>query len=87
MYELVLKILDASRDKDVDVLVAYDMVANEIGYTDELKNARNFIKKYYYTITKCRRAKDNESIKTLCDLVAEGTIEKIRDFEEEIENR
>lgn len=88
MYELVKGILDISRDRDVDVSVAYDMYAQENGgYTDEVKDARKVIEKHYFTIAKCRRAGDNESIRKLCDLVAEGDVNAIRDFVEEIEKR
>lgn len=87
MYELVKRILDKSRDANVDVLVAHDMVAAEIGHSDELKKAKEIINDKYDTITKCRRLGDNESIKTLCDLVEEGDTYKIRAFEEEIKER
>lgn len=87
MYELVKRILDKSRDADVDVLVAYDMVAAEIGHSDELKKAKEIINKKYDTITKCRRLGDNDAIKTLCDLIEEGNPNKIRAFEDESEKR
>ena len=87
MYELVKRILDKSRDANVDVLVAHDMVAAEIGHSDELKKAKEIINKKYDTITKCRRLRDNDAIKTLCDLIEEGNPNKIRAFEDEIEKR
>ena len=87
MYELVKRILDKSKETGEDVLVAYEMVAAEIGHSDELKKARKIISNKYDTITKCRRLGDNESIKTLCDLVDEGDAYKIRAFEEEIQER
>jgi hypothetical protein len=87
MYELVKRILDKSREAGVDVLVAYDMVAAEIGHSDELKKAKEIINTKYDTITKCRRLGDNDAIKTLCDLIEEGNPNKIRAFEEEIEKK
>lgn len=88
MYELVKGILDISRERGVDLSVAYNMYATENGgYTDEVKDARKVIEKHYFTIAKCRRADDNESIRKLCDLVAEGDGKAIRDFVEEIEKR
>ena len=87
MYELVKRILDKSRDANVDVLVAHDMVAAEIGHSDELKKAKEIINKKYDTITKCRRLGDDDAIKTLCDLIEEGNPNKIRAFEDEIEKR
>ena len=39
MYELVKKILETSKEKKVDIGVAYDMIANQTSYSDELKNA------------------------------------------------
>ena len=74
MYELVKKILETSKEKNVDVGVAYDMVANEIGYTDELKKAKAFIHKYYEEITALRVKGKEADIKILCKLAeAENT--------------
>ena len=87
MYNKVIAILDKSREANVDVFVAHDMLAAEIGHSEELKKAKEIINDKYDTITKCRRAGDNDSIKTLCDLIEEGNPNKIRAFEDEIEKR
>ena len=68
MYELVKKILDTAKKENVDVGVAYDMVATETGYTDELKKANEFIDKNYETITALRVKECEEDIKYLCKL-------------------
>ena len=69
MYKLVKKILDKSREEKVDVYVAADMVAVEVGRTEEFKKAREVVDKYYNTITKCRREDDEASIEKLCTLI------------------
>lgn len=88
MYTLVKAILDKSKEKGVDVLVAADMVAAEgIGHTAELEEAKKVIDKYYDTITKLRRAGDNESIKTLCAHIEAGNTAAIRALVAEVEKR
>lgn len=87
MYELVKRILDKSKETGDDVLTAYDKVAAEIGRSDELKEAKELINKHYDVITKCRREKDEEAIKKLCDVVANGTPADIRAYKEEIMER
>ena len=88
MYELVKRILDKSKKSGEDVLVARDMcIAEDKSNADKLRSASELIKAHYSTITKLRREGDEESIKKLCDLVAEGDVVKIRAFKEEIEER
>ena len=68
MYENIIKILDKSKSKNVDILVARDMIiAEEKANFDEMKKASDFIGIYYDTITKCRRLGDNATIKALVE--------------------
>ena len=84
MYELIIKILDKSRDEGVDVLVARDMVAKDIGgHTDELMNASAEISTHYDFITKCRREKRTEILKEFCELLVAGSALDIKNFKEE----
>lgn len=88
MYELVKRILDKSREKDVDVLVAADMVAADgVGHTEELNKAKAVIDKYYDTITKLRREKDEATIEKLCAFVESGDTGEIRKLVAEVEKR
>ena len=87
MYELVKKILDKSREEKVDVYVAADMVAVEVGRTEELKKARETVDKYYSTITKCRRENDEASIEKLCALIEAGDKAGIEALKTEIAER
>ena len=87
MYELVKRILDKSREEKVDVYVAGDMVAVEVGRTPEFKEACETVDKYYNTITKCRRENDEASIEKLCILIEKGDFSEIEAFKKEIAER
>ena len=85
MYESVKKILDKSKLMDCDVLVARDMcIAEDKLHESELREAGELIGKYYYAIAMCRRCNDEESIKRLCDLVANGEEDGIKALIDEI---
>ena len=83
MYELVKKILDKSVEEGVTVDVGYDMVANEIGYTDELKKADAFIHEHYEKITALRVKGKEADIKILCAMAEK---ENTNGVEHHIEN-
>lgn len=83
MYELVKKILDKAKAEDVTVDVGYDMVANEIGYTEELKKAYAFIDKNYEVITSLRVKGKDADIKILCKM---AEAENQNGIEHHIEN-
>ena len=83
MYELVKKILDTSKEKNVDVGVAYDMVANETGYTDELKAAKKILDDKYEEITALRVKGKEADIKILCAMAEK---ENTNGVEHHIEN-
>lgn len=72
MYELLKKILETSKEKKVDIGVAYDMVANEMGYTDELKKAHKFIDKHYEVITTLRVKGKEADINIICKMAEKG---------------
>lgn len=88
MYELVKRILDKSKEKDEDILVARDMCIAEDKLCDaELRAAGEFINEHYDVIAKCRREGDEASIEKLCAVVANGTPEEIKAFKAEILER
>lgn len=69
LFENVKAILDTSKEKEVDVLVARDMLINENPEKKaEIKEASEFIGSCYDAVTKCRRMGDNATIKKLCEL-------------------
>ena len=72
MYELVKKILDRAKAEDVTVGVAYDMVATETGYTDELKAAKKILDDKYEEITALRVKGKEADIKILCAMAEKG---------------
>lgn len=84
MYNNVIKILDLSREKEVDILVARDMLYGN-GNDTAISEAYDFIDKNYVVVTKCRRLKDNDSIKKLVSLYGKDDVafkelcEKIKD--------
>ena len=81
MYNKVKKILDISREKEVDILVACDMAINEERNEKEAYNeACNVIQSYYNYITAARNADDEGAIKNLCNLYEAGEFEKIREL-------
>lgn len=63
-YDYVMKILDVSRKRDVDVLVARDMIISEdkIAF-DVISPSSNFISRYYDEVTKCRRLGKDELLR------------------------
>jgi hypothetical protein len=72
MYELVKRILDTSKENGVDIGVAYDMVANEIGYTEELKAAKKVLDEHYEVITALRVKGKEADIKIICKMAENG---------------
>ena len=83
MYELIKRILDTSRDELVDIGVAYDMIANDIGYTEELKEAFVFLKRYYGEITSFRTAGKEEKIEEMCNSFKTKGLIAVEDFIDE----
>ena len=83
LFENVTKILNCSKEKGVDILVARDMLLAE-DRTSERKNelfsACNFIGAFYDFITDCRVGNDEESIKKICELYEQGDIISVRKF-------
>ena len=81
LFKNVLAILNCSKVKGVDILVARDMLLAE-DRTPERKNelfmACNFIGAFYDFITSCRMANDEESIKKICELYEQGDIIAVR---------
>ena len=77
MYELIIKILDKSRDEGVDVLVSADMVIAEEGHTDEILAAKKIVSKFYDVFAKCRRENREDLIKDFCAAIDIGDSLKI----------
>lgn len=81
MYTKVKKILDVSKEKDIDILVARDtLVAEDRAFADEYFEACNVIKEYYKFITACRNEGDEASIEKLCSLYEKGKKVEIREM-------
>ena len=81
LFENVSKILDVAKEKDVDILVARDMVINDNKENkEEIKKASEVIETYYKFVTACRVAGDEGSINKLCDLYEAGDKEAIADL-------
>lgn len=87
MYANIKKILDKSKATGEDVLVSADMVIAEEGRSDELKTAKEVVSAYYDTITKCRREKDEETIKALCEALEKGDMSEVARIKAEVKDR
>lgn len=73
LYENIKKILDTAKEKDVDILVAREMLIAENKEAEaDFASACTVILGYYKFITACRRKGDEETIKTLCELFEKG---------------
>ena len=90
LFEDVKKILDVSREKDVDILVARDMIIAENNRDEEtikeMFSACNFIDAFYDFITSCRVNNEEEKIKIICELYEAGDIIKVRKYIKENSN-
>ena len=65
----VKAILDTSKEKDVDLFVARDMlIAENPEDKVEIMKASDFIHAHYDAVTKCRRMGDDAKIEKLCEL-------------------
>ena len=87
MYELVKKILDEAKESNVDISVAYDYVAKDIGYTAKLKEAREFLRAKYEVRTALRRKVHETDIKVICDMKENGNDEGVRNYIEDLKSR
>ena len=69
LFENVMAILNKCRDAGLnDVLVAKDMlIAENRGNAEAIREAGNFLSKYYHQITKCNRLGLIDKIKEICN--------------------
>ena len=73
LYENIKKILNCAKEKDVDILVAREiLIAENKEAETELVSACTIILGYYNFITAGRRNGDEETIKKLCELFEKG---------------
>ena len=85
LYENIKKILDCAKEKDVDILVAREiLIAENKEAETELASACTVLLGYYKLITTCRRNEDEESIKKLCELYEKEDHTAIRELIKEI---
>lgn len=84
MYKLVKEILDVSKEKDVDITFARDMVIADGRDSDEAKKAYNLIHEYYDVITFFRRENDETGIEKICSLYTEGKEDELKAFVKEV---
>lgn len=68
LYDNVVKILEKCKTEDLsDILVAEDMLKNGHEDDKDLKEACEFLNKYYHQITKCNRLGKLDMIKDICE--------------------
>lgn len=85
LYENIKKILDCSKENDVDILVAREiLIAENKEAETELASACTVLLGYYKLITTCRNKGDEESIKKLCELYGKEDHKAIRELIKEI---
>ena len=77
MFEHTKRLLTISKEKDVDLSVAYAMAYEEGIDKSKLDSAKNLIDDYYEEVTKMWNQGNLEAIETLCNLVEEGDMESV----------
>lgn len=82
MFENTKRLLTISKEKNVDLSVAYAMAYNDEMQKDgfdksKLDSAKNLIDDYYEEITKMWNQGNLEALETLCNLVEEGDMEAV----------
>lgn len=82
LYEVITKILDKSKEKGVDVLVARDMLIAEDNILEAgvIRSAYKKLSDYYTPITTFRRENKPELIKELCTLIEADDNKGIKSF-------
>ena len=83
LFKNVIAILNCSREKGVDILVARDRILAKDRTPErkeELFAACNFIGAFWDFITTCRVVNDDESIKDICELYEQGDILALRKY-------
>lgn len=80
MYGLAKRILDRAKSDGVDIGIAYDYIANEIGYTDGLKIAFKFIQDNYEAVTALRVKGKETELKTLARMWEKDNIEGVKNY-------
>lgn len=84
MYSYVKKILDVSKDKDVEILVARDMLISAGENAEKVNYAFDIVHEYYEIITFFRRIKDEDGIKAVCELCVSDKKDELRMFIKQI---
>ena len=89
MYDLVIEILDKSKLENVDIGVAYDMLAVD-GNRDELKKAHEIllVQSSYKAITALRNICRFAEIRVICDMheAGEDAMEIKKDIQTLVDN-
>lgn len=81
MYNNVKLILDTSKEREVSVLTAKDMlVAENREQAEEIKAAYECISANYDAITKCRVAGDEATIEKICVLYSNGDTDALKEL-------
>lgn len=78
MYELIKKILDTGKERNVDLSVAYEMLKNEGHASAELEDAKKVLDRYYKEITALRKNGHEDKAKELIE--AEDKLAFIKDL-------
>lgn len=81
MYKNVKLILDTSKEREVSVLTAKDMlVAENRDRAEEIKAAYECISAHYDAITKCRVAGDEATIEKICEFYSNGDTDALKEL-------
>lgn len=79
MYKLIMQILEKSKTENVDVGVAYDMLAVD-GDREQLREAHTILQDNYKAITALRNAGHNTEIAIICDMYQRGEKSRVKDY-------
>ena len=82
LFKNTIKILDLSKEKDIDIYVAKNLCLskNDSINNNNVNKAYEFIIKYYTFITKCRINNNISDIEKLCILYENNDYEGINKF-------
>jgi len=79
MYKLIMQILEKSKTENVDVGVAYDMLAVD-GDREQLREAHKILQDNYKAITALRNAGHNTEIAIISDMYQRGEKSRVKDY-------
>lgn len=85
--EHIMKILNVSSERNVDITVARDMIMNDDNISlKDIRPAYKFISDYYDEVTKCRSLKMDDKLKELVGAYEKNDTELFNKIREDIKN-